>query len=93
MKRYLLMFGAISLMGQQIIAQEKVISGIVVSSEDGMPMTGVAIMDKQNSNGVMTDMDGKFTIQVSPKTKSLNVSYLGYISSLRRSDGSCLWYR
>lgn len=90
MKRYLLMFGAISLMGQQIIAQEKVISGIVVSSEDGMPMTGVAIMDKQNSNGVMTDMDGKFTIQVSPKTKSLNVSYLGYKAVDVRIDGSTM---
>ena len=90
MKRYLLMFGAISLMGQQIIAQEKVISGIVVSSEDGMPMTGVAIMDKQNSNGVMTDMDGKFTIQVSPKTKSLNVSYLGYKAVDVRIEGTTM---
>ena len=55
-----------------------VITGVVFSSEDGLPMTGVAILDKQSSNGVMTDMDGKFSIQVSPRTKSLNVSYLGY---------------
>ena len=57
MKKFLLALGAFSFIGQSAIAQEKVITGIVVSSEDGLPMTGVAIMDKQSNNGVMTDLD------------------------------------
>ena len=62
----------------------------MVSSEDGLPMTGVAILDKQSSNGVMTDMDGKFSIQVSPRTKSLNVSYLGYKAVDIRIEGTTM---
>ena len=90
MKKFLLALGAFSVIGQCAIAQEKVITGVVVSSEDGLPMTGVAIMDKQSSNGVMTDMDGKFSIQVSPRTKSLNVSYLGYKAVDVRIEGTTM---
>lgn len=70
--------GGMLLCTQTLLAQEKSISGIVVSAEDGLPMTGVAIMDKVTNHGVTTDQDGKFTIQISPKSKSLSISYLGY---------------
>ena len=33
------------------MAQEKAVSGIVVSTEDGLPMIGVAVVDKQTMNG------------------------------------------
>ncbi len=78
MKHLLPILGAITLLSQPMAAQEKVITGVVVSSEDGLPMPGVTIVDKQTNNGVLTDMDGKFSIEVSPKTKNLSVSYLGY---------------
>ena len=84
------MLGLAAIFSQTLQAQERMISGVVVSSEDGLPMVGVSIMDKQSNTGVITDMDGKFTIQVSPKTKSLQVSYLGYKAIETKIDGKTM---
>ncbi|GHT21318.1 SusC/RagA family TonB-linked outer membrane protein [Bacteroidia bacterium] len=54
------------------------ISG-VVSDADG-PVIGASVVEKGNpSNGVATDVDGKYTLQVLPNA-TLVVSYLGYSS-------------
>lgn len=63
---------------QLLYAQDRIVTGVVVSSEDGAPMIGVAVMDKQSMNGVITDIDGKFSISVSTKSKVLQFSYVGY---------------
>ncbi|GHT25181.1 hypothetical protein AGMMS4957_19520 [Bacteroidia bacterium] len=49
----------------------------VVSDADG-PVIGASVVEKGNpSNGVATDVDGKYTLRVSPNA-TLEVSYLGY---------------
>lgn len=78
MRRCLLMLFMMSLWGLFLSAQEKTISGKVLSSEEGSPMTGVTIMDKQSMKGTVTDVNGDFTLAVSPHAKTLTVSYLGY---------------
>ena len=90
MNKFLLMAGAAALVSQVAMAQERTITGVVVSAEDGLPMTGVAIIDKATNNGVTTDIDGKFTITVSPKTRSLNLSYLGFKAVDARIEGSTM---
>lgn len=65
---------------QLLLAQEKQITGVVTASDDDLPMSGVAIIDKQSKNGTTTDLNGEFTLQISERTKSLNVSFLGYKS-------------
>ena len=57
-------------------AQEMTVTGIVTSSEDGLPIPGVAILVKGSSVGTLTDFDGNYSISV----KSGNIllfSYLG----------------
>lgn len=78
MRRLLMIFLVMTLWGHLLSAQEKTVSGIVVSTEDGLPMIGVAIMDKQSMNGVTTNDKGEFSMSVSNRTKVLHVSYLGY---------------
>lgn len=78
MRRFLLILFAMSLWGHLLMAQEKMVSGVVVSTEDGLPMIGVAIVDKQTMNGVTTNENGEFSLTVSSKTKIFQVSYLGY---------------
>ncbi|GHT42610.1 SusC/RagA family TonB-linked outer membrane protein [Bacteroidia bacterium] len=49
----------------------------VVSDADG-PIIGASVIEKGNpGNGVATDVDGRFTLRVSPSA-TLAVSYLGY---------------
>ena len=45
-------------------AEEKPITGIVTSAEDGMPMIGVSVSVKGTSTGTVTDIDGSYNIDV-----------------------------
>ncbi|WP_417887738.1 SusC/RagA family TonB-linked outer membrane protein [Zunongwangia sp.] len=60
-----------------IWAQEKEVSGTVISADDTMPIPGVSIMVKGTTKGTTTDFDGNYTISVSPDAV-LVFSYLGF---------------
>src|SRR5690606_17244365 len=45
----------------------------------GLPLPGANIMEKGTSNGVMTDFDGNFSIEVGADAV-LQVSYIGYVT-------------
>jgi TonB-dependent starch-binding outer membrane protein SusC len=47
-----------------LIAQERQISGVVTSSEDGSPLPGVNIAVKGTSRGTTTGADGSYKISV-----------------------------
>ena len=54
------------------------VTGVVVSSEDGQPVIGAAVMIKGTTKGTTTDLDGKFTLtDVPSKAKTLLVSCIG----------------
>lgn len=51
------------------------ISGVV--SSNGEPLVGASVVERGTTNGTVTDLDGKFTLNVGQNT-SLVVTYLGY---------------
>ena len=56
-----------------------IIKGKVVSSKDGLPISGVTVQDNKNpNNGAVTDKDGMYQIKPSEGAKSLRFSYVGY---------------
>ncbi|MDR1161657.1 MAG: carboxypeptidase-like regulatory domain-containing protein, partial [Tannerellaceae bacterium] len=54
----------------------RTISGTVVDQNDE-PVIGANIIEKETTNGVISDLDGKFSLQVSPDA-TLVISYIGY---------------
>lgn len=62
--------------GITITQQQKKISG-VVRDKDGVPVIGANILVKGTTNGTITDMDGRFTLDV-PANAILQISYIGY---------------
>ena len=60
---------------QQNIRQ---ITGTVIDAT-GMPIIGANVMVKGTTNGTITDIDGKFTLEVA-KDAILQVSYIGYMN-------------
>tara|TARA_R110002020_G_scaffold63170_2_gene168703 strand:+ start:63708 stop:66506 length:2799 start_codon:yes stop_codon:yes gene_type:complete len=56
------------------------ITGTVVDSELGDPLPGASVMVKGTTNGVATDFDGNFTIEVPTGSGTLIVSYIGFVS-------------
>lgn len=58
-------------------AQEKTITGTVVSDKDNTPLVGATIAVKGTSRSTQTDAAGKFNISARPN-QSLIVSYVGF---------------
>ena len=61
------------------LAQTKV-TGTVLSQEDGQPIIGAAVKVDGTGIGMLTDVNGKFSLTLPEGKKSLTVSYLGFES-------------
>lgn len=61
------------------LIQEWTVSGNIVDKW-GMPLLGASVIEKETNNGVSTDFDGNFKINVSNNKAILVVSFLGYIT-------------
>ncbi|MCG2461483.1 TonB-dependent receptor [Flavobacteriaceae bacterium F89] len=59
-------------------AQERTITGTVVDAEDNLPLPGASVVVKGTTTGVVTDFDGKFTIEAPTRESILTFSYVGY---------------
>ena len=64
-----------------VFAQERVVKGQVVD-ETGEPVMGATVVvEGSTSNGVITDIDGNYTITISGK-KNLVISFIGYTTQV-----------
>ena len=61
------------------LAQTKV-SGTVLSQEDGQPIIGAAVKVEGTSTGMLTDVNGRFSLTLPEGKNQITVSYLGYES-------------
>ncbi len=60
-----------------VLAQTKVVSGVVTSADDGTPIPGVSVSVKGTTLGTVTNMDGKFELQVPQNAQTLTFSFVG----------------
>lgn len=63
-----------------LCAQNQTVTGLVVDVS-GEPIIGATVMVVNGTVGTVTDIDGKFNIKVTPKSK-LKVSFVGYTSQI-----------
>ena len=56
---------------------QNVITGVVVSADDNEPMIGVTVKVKNTSTATVTDINGRFSINIT-EGKTLVFSYVGY---------------
>ncbi|RZL44720.1 MAG: SusC/RagA family TonB-linked outer membrane protein [Pedobacter sp.] len=62
-------------------AQDRTVTGTVKASEDGLPIPGVSVKVKEAAGvGATTGVDGKFSLKVPASAKTLQISYLGYLT-------------
>ena len=61
-----------------LVSAQQTITG-VVSDETG-PLPGVNVLEKGTNNGVVTDFDGNYSINVSNEDATLEFSYLGFLT-------------
>ena len=72
------MFLMALLMGSQLYAQQNTVAGIVTDASDGSPLIGANVLVKGTTVGAITDLDGRFTINVPEGKKVLTVPSIGY---------------
>lgn len=58
--------------------QSKRVTGTVVD-ETGLPIIGANVVQKGTTNGIITDIDGHFSLDI-PNDAVLEISYIGYLS-------------
>lgn len=90
MSKILLIWIGLILWQLPVVAQERTITGRVISVEDGQPLPGVTVQNKASKAGIATDLDGKYSIKakkgdwllfsfVGLKEKSVEVGALNVI--------------
>lgn len=92
MRRILQLFLSLSLvlllLPPALQAQERTVSGTIVSEDSKAPLSGVTVRVKGTRRITQTDANGKFSIKVNPG-ETLVVTYVGYVSEdIKPGDGA-----
>ena len=61
-------------------AQDRTVTGVVTSAEDGLPLPGVSILVVGTTIGTVTDIDGNYSIQVPAERDVLRFSFVGMVT-------------
>ena len=75
MKKFYIL-ALLSLLFFSPVLAQNIITGVVTSSEDQMPVIGVSVAVKGTTRGALTNIDGRFSISAS-KNETLVFSYVG----------------
>ncbi|MGM9476418.1 SusC/RagA family TonB-linked outer membrane protein [Pedobacter sp. GSP4] len=62
------------------MAQNRTITGTVVSSDDGLPLSGASVKVKGTNIGASTGADGKYSLSIPTSATTLEFSSIGYIT-------------
>lgn len=77
MRKILLFFAVILVTASVAYGQTQQVRGTVTSADDGSAIPGVMIQVKGTTLGTMTDVDGKYTLNVPAGSNTLVFSYVG----------------
>ena len=80
MKKRLTMFLATLLLCMGTALAQTKVTGTVLSQEDGQPIIGAAVKVDGTQTGMLTDVNGKFSLTLPQGRNQLTISYLGYES-------------
>ncbi|MCZ4243277.1 SusC/RagA family TonB-linked outer membrane protein [Pedobacter punctiformis] len=78
MKKLLQSLFVFLLFASTTMAQERIITGTVTSTEDSSPLPGVSVKAVGSQAVAVTGNDGKFSLRVSSAVKSVQFSFIGY---------------
>ncbi len=77
MKKFLLGFSFVFALST-VLAQERMITGKVTSTEDGTALPGVNVVLKGTTNGTVSDSDGSYRLSVPSSGGTLVFSFIGF---------------
>ena len=78
MRKVVLLFASLLMWIGCALGQQRTVTGVVTSVEDGAPLIQLAVQVKGTQTGVVTDADGRYTIRVAGPESVLVFTYTGY---------------
>lgn len=91
MRKYILLFVMSTLLGMTSAWAQFQVKGRVISDEDKEPLVGVSVLEKGTGNGVITDVDGNYTITVTASPATIVMSYVGMKSVEKSFTAAARW--
>ena len=76
MKKVLLL--GLLLFSTLVASAQVAVKGVITAGDDGLPMVGASVFEKGTLNGVITDLDGTYSISVRDVNAILVFSSVGY---------------
>ncbi len=58
---------------------QRTVEGTVIDASDGSPLIGASVLIKGTTKGTITDLDGKYSIEVQSNDDALLFKYVGYL--------------
>lgn len=82
-----MMFVLLMVTGLFAIGQTVQITGVVTSSEDGLPLPGVTVKVQGTTVGTVTSSDGEYNLQASANATALEFSFIGMQTQVVQING------
>ena len=76
-EKHLLVLLCAMLLFPAVLAAQIQVSGTVLEASTGEPIIGASVLESGTTNGIITDFDGNFTLNVQPDAQ-LEISYMGF---------------
>lgn len=76
MKRLFLILTTVITLSLTVVAN-RTVTGVVLSAEDGEPLTGASVIGVGTAVGAATDIEGRFALNLPDNVKKIKVSYVG----------------
>jgi TonB-linked SusC/RagA family outer membrane protein len=70
-----------------VTAQQIKVTGTVIGAKDKISIPGVSVLEKGTTNGVITDVNGNFTLTVQSPKAVLVFSFIGYVAEEKAING------
>jgi TonB-linked SusC/RagA family outer membrane protein len=90
MKKLFLLLVAVLSVTLCASAQMRTVTGTVVEEANDEPIIGASVTPAGSTKGVVTDIDGNFSLQVPAGVKAITVSYVGFVSQTVTITGNHL---
>src|SRR5690606_11596173 len=80
MKQKLLAFFMVGIMLIGSAFAQRIVSGTVISQEDGSSLPGVTVQVPGTTVGTQTDVNGRYSLTVPATATTINFSFIGFVA-------------
>ena len=78
MRKFTMLLVFLLFAGLQVVLAQRTITGKAIGAADKNPLPGVTVLLKSTTSGVLTDINGNYSIQVPNNQAVLQFSYIGF---------------